>query len=189
MICVPCAGYFLVVVKIAPYYADRYLMPIFPLIALITGILLQKSLDVLKRYLRAFGHRGVLTSLTVLIVLPGLLMRTPEYLYKGYDVQEQIAEKYGDRACVCVYEGVGYYQNLVEFTHYRETLLVTQEELLGRPEDEVLRGEQEVVVMMKNNIDQGAVKKYLEERYGFYPAEYLIRASVHYDTVQLFRKK
>lgn len=189
MICVPCAGYFLVVVKIAPYYADRYLMPIFPLIALITGILLQKSLDVLKRYLRAFGHRGVLTSLTVLIVLPGLLMRTPEYLYKGYDVQEQMAEKYGDRACVCVYEGVGYYQNLVEFTHYRETLLVTQEELLGRPEDEVLRGEQEVVVMMKNNIDQGAVKKYLEERYGFYPAEYLIRASVHYDTVQLFRKK
>ncbi len=55
MICIPCAGYFLVVVKIAPYYADRYLMPIFPLIALITAILLQKSLDVLKRYLRGFG--------------------------------------------------------------------------------------------------------------------------------------
>ena len=189
MICIPCAGYFLVVVKIAPYYADRYLMPIFPLIALITAILLQKSLDVLKRYLRGFGRRGVMTVLAALLVLPGLLTHTPEYLYKGYNRQERMAQENSDRACICVYEGVGYYQNLIEFTHYKETLLVTQEELLGRSEDEVLRREPEVVVLMKNNIDQKAVKKYLEEQYGFYPEEYLIRASVHQDTVQFFRKK
>lgn len=189
MICVPCIGYFLVVVKIAPYYADRYLMPIFPLLALVTGILLQKSLDVLKRHLKAFGRRGVLTVLAALLVLPGLSMQTPEYLYEGYDIQERMAEEYSDRACVCVYEGVGYYQNLVEFTHYKDTLLVTKEELLGRSEDETLRQEQELVVLMKNNIDQNAVEEYLERNYGLYPAEYLIRTSVHQDTVRLFRRK
>lgn len=189
MICVPCIGYFLVVVKIAPYYADRYLMPIFPLLALVTGILLQKSLDVLKRHLKAFGRRGVLTVLAAFLVLPGLSMQTPEYLYEGYDIQERMAEEYSDRACVCVYEGVGYYQNLMEFTHYKDTLLVTKEELLGRSGDETLRQEQELVVLMKNNIDQNAVEEYLERNYGLYPAEYLIRTSVHQDTVRLFRRK
>ncbi len=125
-----------------------------------------------------------MTVLAALLVLPGLLTHTPEYLYKGYNRQERMAQENSDRACICVYEGVGYYQNLIEFTHYKETLLVTKEELLGRSEDEP-----EVVVLMKNNIDQKAVKKYLEEQYGFYPEEYLIRASVHQDTVQFFRKK
>jgi len=188
MILVPCIGYFLVVVKIAPYYADRYLMPVFPLMALLLAVLLQKSLDVLKKYLKAFGHKGALSLLAVLLVAPNLFMTTPAYLYQGYGEQEAVAKQYKDRACLCVYEGVGYYQNLVEFTYYKETLMVTQEELFSRSPDEALEREQELVVLMKNNIDQKAVAKYLTEKYGFEPAEFLVRESVHQDTVRVFRK-
>lgn len=188
MVCVPCIGYFLVVVKIAPYYADRYLMPVFPLLALLVGVALSRSLDFLKGYLKAFGHRGVLMVLALLLVLPNLNMVTPAYLYEGYGWQEWMSKEYGDRACLCVYEGVGYYQNLVEFTNYKETLMVTKEELFGRSHDEVLEEENELVVLMKNNIDQAAVEEYLAEEYGFVPAAYLIRESVHEDVVRLFRK-
>lgn len=188
MVCVPCIGYFLVVVKIAPYYADRYLMPVFPLLALLVGVALSRSLDFLKGYLKAFGHRGVLMVLALLLVLPNLNMVTPAYLYEGYGWQEWMSKEYGDRACLCVYEGVGYYQNLVEFTNYKETLMVTKEELLGRSHDDVLEEENELVVLMKNNIDQAAVEEYLAEEYGFVPAAYLIRESVHEDVVRLFRK-
>lgn len=188
MICVPCIGYFLVVVKIAPYYADRYLMPVFPLMALLMGIVLRKSLDFLGKYLKAFGHRGVLTGLAVLLVAPNLWMTTPAYLYQGYGLQETMAKEYWDRACLCVYEGVGYYQNLMEFTHYKETLMVTQEELLSRSRDEVLETEEELVVLMKRNIDREAVEEYLAKEYGYAPAEYMIRESVHGDVVRFYRK-
>lgn len=188
MICVPCIGYFLVVVKIAPYYADRYLMPVFPLMALLMGVVLRKSLDFLEKYLKAFGHRGVLTALAVLLVAPNLWMTTPAYLYQGYGLQETMAKEYWDRACLCVYEGVGYYQNLMEFTHYKETLMVTQEELLSRSRDEVLETEEELVVLMKRNIDREAVEEYLAKEYGYAPAEYMIRESVHGDVVRFYRK-
>lgn len=188
MICVPCIGYFLVVVKIAPYYADRYLMPVFPPMALLMGIVLRKSLDFLGKYLKAFGHRGVLTGLAVLLVAPNLWMTTPAYLYQGYGLQETMAKEYWDRACLCVYEGVGYYQNLMEFTHYKETLMVTQEELLSRSRDEVLETEEELVVLMKRNIDREAVEEYLAKEYGYAPAEYMIRESVHGDVVRFYRK-
>lgn len=189
MICIPCVGYFLVVAKIAPYYADRYLMPVFPLMALLIGLLLQGCLDVLKRRFGIFGHRGVLTALAILMVAPNLLTAEPPYLYQGYGLQEEMAESHSDNVCLCIYEGVGYYQNLPEFTHYAETLMVKQEELFTRSRDKVLEEETELVVLMKRNTDYQAVASYLEEEYGFLPAEYLMRGSVHQDTIQFFRKK
>ncbi len=189
MVCIPCIGYFLVVVKIAPYYADRYLMPVFPLFALLAGLFLQKCLDVLKRQLKAFGYGGILPVLAAFLVLPYFFTVKPEYLYLGYGIQEAMSEKFQDRACLCVYEGVGYYQNLMEFTNYKKTLMVTQEELLSRSVDKTLEEEKELVVLMKNNIDQGAVTEYLEREYGFLPEEWVIRKSVHQDVVQCFRKE
>ena len=188
MIGIPCIGYFLVVAKIAPYYADRYLMPVFPLLSLLIGVLLQSCLDFLKKYLKVFGYRGVLMAAAVLLVFPNLQSVKPVYLYEGYGLQEQMAEEFADRACLCVYEGVGYYQNLPEFTHYKKTLLVKQDELFTRSGDAMLEQERELVVLTKHNTDREAVKTYLEEEYGFLPAEYLMRESVHGDTLTLFRK-
>ncbi len=189
MACVPCFGYFLIVVKIAPYYADRYLMPVFPLMALLAGSLLQKSLDVLKRHLKAFGYRGVLSVLAAFLVLPYLFTVEPEYLYTGYGIQEAVSEEFKDRACLCVYEGVGYYQNLIEFTNYKKTLMVTKEELLSRSFDETFAGEEEMVVLIKGNVDgPEAVGEYLEQEYGYSFQEYLIRGSVHGDLIGVYRK-
>lgn len=188
MIGVPCIGYFLVVVKIAPYYADRYLMPVFPLMALLMGAVLKKSLDFLKKYLKAFGHKGVLIAFAILLVLPNLWTVKPAYWYQGYGLQEYMAGQHKDKACLCVYDGVGYYQNLMEFTNYKKTLLVTEEELYSRSRDEVLETEQEIVVLMKRNIDQTAVREYLEKEYGYVPAQDMMRATVHGDVIRFFRK-
>lgn len=188
MIGIPCFGYFLVVAKIAPYYADRYLMPVFPLFALLIGMLLKKCLHDMKKYFAAFGKKGVLTTLAVLMVLPNLTMETPAYLYQGYDLQKGVSERYADKACLCVYEGVGYYQNLVEFTNYKKTLMVTKEELLERSQDAVLEQEQELVVLLKSNVNQAAVESYLAEKYGFFPIQSLLEESVHGDTLILLQK-
>lgn len=188
MIGVPCIGYFLVVVKIAPYYADRYLMPMFPLMALLMGAVLKKSLDFLKKYLKAFGHKGVLIAFAVLLVLPNLWTVKPAYWYQGYGLQEYMAGQHKDKACLCVYDGVGYYQNLMEFTNYKKTLLVTEEELYSRSRDEVLETEQEIVVLMKRNIDQEAVEEYLAKEYGYVPAQYMMRTTPYWDVIRIYRK-
>lgn len=188
MIFIPCVGYFLIVAKIAPYYIDRYIMPLFPLLALLAAFILQKSLDYLQKYLKSFGSKGILCMLAVLVVAPNLVSTAPVYLYEGYAMQESMSQEYADRACLCVYEGVGYYQNLVEFTNYKETLMVTEEELFTRAPDEILEKEEELVVLMKNNIDQAAVEEYLLKEYGYMPGEYLMRNSVHQDTLRLFQK-
>lgn len=202
MICVPCFGYFLIVVKIAPYYADRYLMPVFPLFALLIGLLFRMGLNFLKENLRflkenrkrlkknrkPFSNKGWLVVLAVLMVLPNISTQAPAYWYQGYALQEGVSKQYADSACLCVYEGVGYYQNLVEFTNYKETLMVTKEELLMRSKDEVLEKEAELVVLMKNNVNQTEVEQYLAEEYGFSPVKDLLQESVHQDTVRLFRK-
>lgn len=188
MIGVPCIGYFLVVVKIAPYYADRYLMPVFPLMALLMGVVLKKSLDFMKKYLKAFGHKGVLITFAVLLVLPNLWTVKPAYWYQGYGLQEYMAGEHKDKACLCVYDGVGYYQNLMEFTNYKKTLLVTEEELYSRSRDEVLETEQEIVVLMKRNIDQTAVEEYLAKEYGYVPAQYMMRTTPYWDVIRIYRK-
>ena len=60
-----------------------------------------------------------------------------DYLYSGYDSpvsgQLGIGEKYyADLPCICVYEGYGFYDNLLEFQVYERTLLVKPSELAGR---------------------------------------------------------
>ena len=90
--------------------------------------------------------------------------------------------------CVCVYDGVGYYQNLIEFINYESTLLVTQEELLSRSEDPVLRNSSQVAVLLKNRADEKAVAEYLGDTYGLQKKETLLEQGVHGDRIYLFAK-
>lgn len=189
MIGIPCLGYFLLVAKIAPYYADRYLMPVFPLLALFMVVILEKSQDIIKSFLRGFGRRGVLFILAVILIFPNLVMTKPEYWYAGYGLQEDMSEEFADRVCLCVYDGVRYYENLVEFTNYRKTLMVTEEELLSRSPDSVLEEEQELVVLMKGSTDFMAVDEYLAKEYGFTQTKFLLRGlTVHGDVLMLYQK-
>ena len=168
---VPCVGYFLVAVKIAPFYADRYLMPVFPLFAMLLAILVGKIFS---------GRWAFLV--VVLMLLPNVIMVTPAYLYKGYERQVEIA-KQAEVPCICVYHGVGYYQNLVEFTYYPQTLMVTEEELLDRTRDTVLSEQEELVLLLENGVDREQVYSYLENEYGFKVSKVLLEEGVHGDHI------
>jgi len=168
---VPCVGYFLVAVKIAPFYADRYLMPVFPLFAMLLAILVGKIFS---------GRWAFLV--VVLMLLPNVIMVTPSYLYKGYERQVEIA-KQAEVPCICVYHGVGYYQNLVEFTYYPQTLMVTEEELLDRTRDTVLSEQEELVLLLENGVDREQVYLYLENEYGFKVSKVLLEKGVHGDHI------
>lgn len=168
MLLLPAAGYFLLAARMSPYLVDRYMMPVFPFVIL-TGTLALLWLAE-KGFQDAFGKRAaaVFCVLAVLAQVLGLFRYDGSYLYNGYGLQEAVARDNADYACICVYDGVGYYENLKEFTYYEKSLLLTPGELAGRQDRESIESLDKVAVLIKcDEVDESRVLEIMEETYGF----------------------
>lgn len=188
MLIIPVVGYYLLASRMSPYLVDRYVMPMFPMIALLFALLL---CCLGKRLAKASGWKVRLVGIglmALIIVVQGLRLASydGEYLYRGYGQQEQLAEEYASLPCICVYAGVGYYENLPEFMHYDRTLLVTAEELAERKDVDSLRMLDRVVVLIKPGVEEETVSSVLRERYGMEPEETLFSEGVHGDNIYLY---
>lgn len=188
MLIIPVVGYYLLASRMSPYLVDRYVMPMFPMIALLFALLL---CCLGKRLAKASGWKGRLVGIglmALMIVVQGLRLASydGEYLYRGYGQQEQLAEEYASLPCICVYAGVGYYENLPEFMHYDRTLLVTAEELAERKDVDSLRMLDRVVVLIKPGVEEETVSSVLREKYGMEPEETLLSEGVHGDNIYLY---
>lgn len=188
MLIIPVVGYYLLASRMSPYLVDRYVMPMFPMIALLLALLL---CCLGKRLAKASGWKERLVGIglmALIIVVQGLRLASydGEYLYRGYGQQEQLAEEYASLPCICVYAGVGYYENLPEFMHYDRTLLVTAEELAERKDVDSLRMLDRVVVLIKPGVEEETVSSVLRERYGMEPEETLLSEGVHEDNIYLY---
>lgn len=188
MLIIPVVGYYLLASRMSPYLVDRYVMPMFPMITLLFALLL---CCMGKRLAKASGwkERSVgIGLMALIIVVQGLRLASydGEYLYQGYGQQEQLAEEYASLPCICVYAGVGYYENLPEFMHYDRTLLVTAEELAERKDVDSLRMLDRVVVLIKPGVEEETVSSVLRERYGMEPEETLFSEGVHGDNIYLY---
>lgn len=188
MLIIPVVGYYLLASRMSPYLVDRYVMPVFPMIALLFALLL---CYLGKRLSKVSGWKGRSVGIglmALIIVVQGLRLASydGEYLYRGYGQQEQLAEEYASLPCICVYAGVGYYENLPEFMHYDRTLLVTAEELAERKDVDSLRMLDRVVVLIKPGVEEETVSSVLREKYGMEPEETLLSEGVHGDNIYLY---
>ena len=188
MLIIPVVGYYLLASRMSPYLVDRYVMPMFPMIALLFALLL---CCLGKRLAKASGWKERLVGIgliALILVVQGLRLASydGEYLYRGYGQQEQLAEEYASLPCICVYAGVGYYENLPEFMHYDRTLLVTAEELAERKDVDSLRMLDRVVVLIKPGVEEETVASVLREKYGMEPEETLFSEGVHGDNIYLY---
>ncbi len=189
---VPAVGYFLLAARMSPYLVDRYIMPVFPFLTL-GAVAAVCSVwagwcggrQMSKRAVRASGI--VLILVTVAAQLLDPLRYKDSYLYTGYKEQREIADTYADRACICIYRGVGYYENLLEFARYERTLLLTEEQLQNRRDKESIDALGQVVVLLKQGTDREKVRGILEEAYGLECEETLLESGEAYgDTIWLF---
>ncbi len=183
MLILPAAGYFLLAAKMSPYLVDRYMMPVFPfvLFGLVFGLLWLLGFLGVPRL-----SCTIVCGVLVVWQIGRLGAYDGEYLYTGYLDQRAVAEAYAEESCICVYAGVGYYENLLEFAEYERTLLLTRDELLNREDKESIRALDEAVVILKTGVDQDDVIEALEEEYGLVLEEWLIESGVHGDWVGLF---
>lgn len=193
MLLLPVAGYFLLAARMSPYLVDRYVMPVFPFVMLAFGVAIVYLVAMFEK--RENKKRNVTTDLTLVCGLLLLVQSLSywnyngEYLYQGYHEQEELAQEYASEACICAYAGVGYYENLKEFTSYEKTLLTTLEELENRKEKASIQELEQVVVLIKQNVDLEKVADVLSEEYGLTLAEDLgakLAVSVHGDRILRF---
>lgn len=191
---IPVVGYFLMASRMSPYLVNRYIMPLFPLVILVLSVTVCHGIGVMglkEKWLRA---TKILAAVLALVLAGGQLMNVlryeSDYLYAGYEAQEELAEAYNNYPCICVYQGVGYYENLLEFVQYDKTLLVTEEELANRADVESVASLAQVVVLVKGGLDDANICKILEERYGLYTAEVLMDGSAPYgDTLLVMERR
>lgn len=168
MLLLPAAGYFLLAARMSPYLVDRYVMPVFPFVILTGTLALLWLLD--KGFQGVPGTRAAAAfcALAVLSQVLGLLRYDGSYLYSGYGLQEAVAKDNADYACICVYDGVGYYENLKEFTYYEKSLLLTPDELADRQDRESIESLDRVAVLIKcDEVEESRVLEIMEEAYGF----------------------
>ena len=190
MLIIPVVGYYLLASRMSPYLVDRYIMPLFPFVALLLALLLcllgKKLTEISGWKEQIVGGMLVL----LLVVVQGLRLAAydGEYLYQGYARQEALAEEYEEFPCICVYAGVGYYQNLPEFMHYTKTLLVTAEELKERKDTESVEALDRVIVLIKPGVDKEATVSVLRDKYGYTSEELLLSEGVHGDMIYMFSR-
>lgn len=187
---IPVMGYFLLASRMSPYLVDRYIMPLFPFAALLLALLL---CIVGKKLAETAGWRETIVGnclllLVLVIQMFRLAAYDGEYLYTGYGEQEALAEKYAYLPCICVYTGVGYYENLPEFMHYTQTLLVKEEELENRTDTESVKALEQVIVLVKPGVEKEETMAVLRNEYGYTTEEILLSEGVHGDTVYLLSK-
>lgn len=195
-VCVlPAAGYFLLAARMSPYLVDRYIMPLFPFAALfmVTAVMwLAVRLRGTGSLRPALGKvlPAAVFLAAVVCQLWDPLRYQDSYLYENYPVQEAIAEQYAGLPCICVGEGVGYYENLLEFTHYEKTLILTPGELENRRERASLDSLEQAVLLLKDGTDREAVCDILEKEYGLSPRETLLETgSVYGDRILLLKRR
>ncbi len=174
---IPVAGYFLLACRMSPFLVNRYVMPLFPMVTLLVVATVSGGLGRLGlKENRKKTVRTVAAALAVVLVgaqLVAVAQHESAYLYKGYEAQEELAQGYGDYPCICVYQGVGYYENLQEFTHYDRTLLMTEEELVNRKDMDSVTSLTQVVLLVKGGVDAEQICDVFESQYGFQKSKVL----------------
>lgn len=175
----PVLGYFLLAAKLSPFYVDRYLMAAFPFVIGWFSALLCFGV-----YRLPVMRKRVLTVCILLFCATQIYSYDGTYLYVGYEEQLQIAKANQDLSCICLYEGSGYYDNLLEFAEYENTLLVTPKELLERKDASDVESLQKVVFVVKNIIEEDMLQEVLD-KYRFEVQEILVQDGACGDDVYL----
>ncbi|MCM1562540.1 MAG: hypothetical protein NC079_02905 [Clostridium sp.] len=189
----PVTAYFLLAARMSPYLTDRYVMPVFPFVMLCGAIL---GCAAVAKWERTWhpdtrAARTVMCiwiSAAILCQIANPAVWQNPYMYKGYGEQEKIAEEYADHPCVCVYDGVSYYENLPELARYESTLLLTEAELENRRDRESVTAGGSVVILLKHGTDGERVRNILENEYGMRCEKTLLEQGEPFgDSIFLFR--
>ncbi len=125
---VPTVIFFVLDVKLSPHFVERYFMPVFPLAALLLVLTWERGLLHILQEKRYDLVCIAMACLLLAVQLPDRVWEE-DYFRTGYKEQLAIAERYEEYPMVCLYPGYTFYENILEFQKYKQSILVQEHEL------------------------------------------------------------
>ena len=167
-------GYIFAIVKTAPELDEyihllRYIMPIIPIIAMIMVLTIGSFIQN-KKFAEIF-----LSVLAGIISLYGLINYSPFFMYKGYNQYLEIAKKYKEDRFV--YIGANDYnhlQSMLEFATYKESLILTENDIELLVNDEKLQETNEFILSIKKYKNSDEILKQIINKTNFKDYELLL---------------
>lgn len=183
LLTLPALGLFALVAIMSPFYADRYIMIIFPIVMMCVSLFVVSATHNLGNY-----KLYIYIAFVCILSSCSILNYDGEYLFKGYKQQLEIAEEYSNLPCICVYVGHRFYANLPEFTKYDKSMLLATYEFLDGKNKSDIEILDRFVVIAKDDFTEKDVVAALEV-YGFQIEQVLLENKSTSDDIYLCVKK
>lgn len=174
LILIPIPLFLLIISKIAPFlgeeYTTRYMMLLFPSIAIIIILILDDLINNNKSIY-------ILIIATLFLSCYGWKTETPTYLYEGYEDVMELAQHYKEKDLIYIYDNYFTHLNsMPEFMTYQKHLIINYQiyDFNLLKQDEELKKEQEVILCIKNWLNTEEILNKVLENTDFNNAEKLL---------------
>ena len=158
----PTIIYIMLVAKLAEFLELRYVMNILPIVAIMIMMAIGSIFEN-KKY-----NIMLATVALILLVGYGFLTEKPLYLYKDYNKYIDISKKYSDDDLVYVgYTFFDHIQSLPEFTNYKKTFMIYNDQTDRLKDDEELSDKNEFILSVHSNMEQVKLVSEVLEYTGF----------------------
>lgn len=157
-------GYFVLVTKVAPYHIDRYLMPIYPLVYLLTiGMVMWLFFEYMKKSIVVFlcvvGFGG--------LSLMHLAVSEVAYTYRDATQVRRAVEKENSE-CYCIYIDDEkpvhqYYDVMQSLKEYKGFCYIASTETDVAGELDILRQEKALILYLGETISPEDAERFLEK--------------------------
>ena len=172
IVLVPAALYLCVVFVIAPYEDLRYMACAVPLVTIGAAWCIWQAAK------RLPWKNAACTALCGCIALSGLISCEPMYLYPGTDEATAFVQEHAGKKCVFFTgSGAAFFREMPHFARYESVLIVNKGELELLQENEVLAGEDEIVLYIHDSYPQTEAMRAVLQLTGF--SEYEVLAQSH----------
>lgn len=158
----PTIIYIMLVAKLAEFLELRYVMNILPIVAIMIMMAIGSIFEN-KKY-----NIMLATVALILLVGYGFLTEKPLYLYKDYNKYIDISKKYSNDDLVYVgYTFFDHIQSLPEFTNYKKTFMIYNDQTDRLKDDEELSDKNEFILSVHRNMEPEKVVSEVLEYTGF----------------------
>lgn len=162
LLAIPVIAYVMVIAQIAPFIELRYIMNILPIMAMIFTILLSEMFE------NKVYNALIALVATVLISIYGLIMTKPLFLYEGYQEYIDISEEYSEDSLVFVgYTNFNHIQSIPEFMNYKQSLIISKEQLDLTKNNEVLEESSEFILIVNKYLGNEEVLNTIMSNTGY----------------------
>lgn len=161
---IPTLIFFIITAKATPFPELRYIMPVIPFFVINLYVMLDTLIDIKYKEIFFIG-------LAVVVVIYGMIVSKPKFLYEDYGEMMKIARENKDKSFVYIYDNFfNHMQSIPEMLTYKRTLIVNEarnDEVSYVISDESLNNEDSYILCIKSYLNNEEILERIKNETDF----------------------